>query len=197
MAGFADTMRQRWKPNWSPDLKNALELALNTEAAIADRRREIEAEGKLNARGIADALSTFVDKSAKPNLGHVKRAIEKAKGDIATRRLNLSPKKPSDPTAYLEQQEIRTWLRSLDKGGLMKALESDGADPAVLSAALTSPIPIPALDADMRVRVVERCLGSEFVRAEAEDKEAIATAEAALRFAEMAIATAAATEKVA
>jgi|tagenome__1003787_1003787.scaffolds.fasta_scaffold20914429_2 hypothetical protein len=64
----------------------------------------------------------------------------------------------------------------------MKALESDGADPAVLSAALTSPIPIPALDADMRVRVVERCLGSEFVRAEAEDKEAIATGRSRVTF---------------
>ena len=181
---FANAMRGRWKDHWSPDLKNALELALNTEAAIGNRGREVAAMDTLNRKGKAEAMEAFVDKTARANLRHVRNAVEKAKGDIVARRARMAPKKPTDPTAYLEAREIRDWLKSLDKPSLMKVLNDESTDPAVIAAAFTSPVPLP-IDAEMKARAEERLYGPEFIKSVAEEEEAIANVEAALRWTEM------------
>jgi hypothetical protein len=160
MASLIETLRAR-KGDWTknPRLAPLDQLFANAASfigATSTKRAELERQGTLTPKGIADVLRDFADKGPTPELRRTREKIDQVKADLKTAREQLARPKidPSDVAAAMLRQEMRGYLRSLSPSERAGVLLS-GKDPALLAAALEAPDALSGLTPDVRAKAVD------------------------------------------
>lgn len=172
-------IQTRWRSEWdaNPRLRQ-LAAALNGSSTAAEqlaaKRRELASAGTLTQTGLARAVRDHAATATVPVLRRAAATVERARGDIEARRsaLAVPSPDPSDLAGAILRADIRTVLRSMSAAEAMGHVLAPDADLATVQAALEAPAFVsgltPALQADLRKRLVDARCGDQIDALEAE-----------------------------
>jgi hypothetical protein len=103
--------------------------------------RQLAADTRYTDQGRQDQFKNHVLHQAVPVFQLGRRAISRAKQELADMRgrLQLPKADPTDAAGAIARMEIRTWLRSLPQAERDKITRSENIDPQIRSAILEAP----------------------------------------------------------
>lgn len=127
-------------------LERVYQASLDAADAVVTAKAELHKTNEKHKRytpaGLADQLREYVGNDVTPKLSPMKAELERAKGDILTKRAQLKPKPASDPkdaAAAIRRAEIRSFLRSMTDDQRRTALMGRDANPEYIAAMLEAP----------------------------------------------------------
>lgn len=127
-------------------LERIYQASLDAADAVVTAKTELHKTNEQHKRytpaGLADQLREYVGSDVRPKLAPMKAELERAKGDILTKRAMLKPKSPADPkdaAAAIRRSEVRSFLRSMTDDQRRAALIGRDANPEYVAAMLEAP----------------------------------------------------------
>jgi hypothetical protein len=181
MATFAETMRSRYPARGSDEMRKALDVALDTEIGIQNKRAEVAKRDDLSPTGRAQELARRVQ-PLRGNLSYVRSLVEIERANLERQRAALMPQPPTDDVVDARAREIRGVLRDMSAGDFTGAVLN--GDKELLAAVLTSPIPFKFMTPEVWQRALATFIGPDVLAALDDKEQAIRMVEDAVHRAE-------------
>ena len=128
----------------SEQVRDAVVTMLATGETFRKLATSVAADRKLTAEGQAAKLRHEIEATFGPRLRTARKVVYDLQAEANSVRSTITPKiDTTDVAAALARQEIRSWLRSLPRDGLIQAVFSD--DEQIAEAVITAPAALSGL----------------------------------------------------
>jgi hypothetical protein len=179
----------RLPPHAPSGLRDDITAAFGIAGRFAERVAEIRADNKLSPAGKAEAVREVLRTGFGAHLKQLQEKTKRARDHVAAQRAGLMKLPPPDnQIVIMQQQEIRSWMRSLPEFQRCQIAVDPKTDPAIREAIIHALPALSGLTPDIHgtaVTAAVEAMHGPKLRELDDLEEAIANTDAAIQIAGM------------